>query len=305
MELKEWRTRSKSILLGKRVWGSVVLIGLAISALIIPWRNEITTDAVLEAKAYNAVYLNTAGRLSRLLVAPGQKVKRGQLIAHLKNPELSFRLYQTDNQIAAQKELKKSATLDVDFRRQSAVIAAELVRLETERAALQEKIYNMNVRAPIDGNVTEISPDLSLGQWLGIGQRITTVKGETGIKLTGFVNEEDVFRIHKSGACRFFLVDNFNESYPCRVVDVGHSAERVLDDALLASEYGGNISVSEVEGALVPDQAIYKISAIVEEQDLQISRQKIGMLKLDADRKSILERFWRWSVAVVIRESGL
>ena len=120
-----------------------------------------------------------------------------------------------------------------------------------------------------------------------------------------YVNEEDVFRIHKTGACRFFLLEKFNESYPCRLVDVGHSAERVLEDALLASEYGGNISVSEVEGILIPDQAIYKISAIVEEQDLQISRQKIGMLKLDADRKSILERFWRWSVAVVIRESGL
>ena len=305
MELKEWQARSKSILLGKRIWATLLFLGLTVSVLVIPWRNTIVTDAVIEARLHNVVYLNTAGRLTGLLVAAGQKVVKGQLIARLKNPELSFRLHQTENLIARQKELKKSATLDAGFRQESAVIATELVRLETQRAALKEEINNLEVRAPIAGKITEFSPNLSLGQWLGVGQKLTAIKGGIGIKLTGYVNEEDVFRIHKAGACRLFLLGSYNTSYQCRVVDVGRSAERVLEAPVLASKFGGNISVSEVEGALVPDKAIYKVSAIVKKQEIHINRQQIGMLKLDADKNSILKRFWRWSVAVIIRESGL
>ena len=195
--------------------------------------------------------------------------------------------------------------MDTDFRKQSAVIAAKLIRLQTERAALLEKIDNLNIRTSIDGNVTEISPDISTGQWLGVGQKLTSVKGQFGIKLTGYVNEEDVFRVHKTGSCQFYRLGAFNAPYTCRIVNVGHSAERVLEDAILASKYGGNISTSVVGNELVPDQAIYKISAIVENHEIEVNREAIGMLKVDAERKSLIEKFWRWSAAVLIRESGL
>jgi len=305
MELKEWRHRYKTILLGKRVWGSFALFCIAISFLFIPWRNSITTHAVLESTSHHVIYLNTSGRLDSLLVSSGQKVKSGQLLAQLKNPELSFLLQQNNNKITAQKELRKSATMDTDFRKQSAVIAAKLIRLQTERAALLGKIDNLNIRTSIDGNITEISPDISTGQWLGVGQKLTSVKGQFGIKLTGYVNEEDVFRVHETGSCQFYWLGAFNAPYTCRIVNVGHSAERVLEDAILASKYGGNISTSVVGNELIPDQAIYKISAIVENHEIEVNREAIGMLKVDADRKSLIERFWRWSAAVLIRESGL
>ena len=305
MELKQWRNRYKTILLGRRVWGSIALFCIAISFLFIPWRNSITTHAVLEATSHNVIYLNTSGRLDSLLVSSGQKVKSGQLLGQLKNPELSFLLQQNNNKITAQKELRKSATMDTGFRTQSAVIAAKLIRLQTERAALLEKIDNLNIRTSIDGNVTEISPDISTGQWLGVGQKLTSVKGQFGIKLTGYVNEEDVFRVHKTGSCQFYRLGAFNAPYTCRIVNIGHSAERVLEDAILASKYGGNISTSVVGNELVPDQAIYKISAIVENHEIEVNREAIGMLKVDAERKSLIEKFWRWSAAVLIRESGL
>ena len=74
---------------------------------------------------------------------------------------------------------------------------------------------------------------------------------------------------------------------------------------MLASKYGGNISASLVGNKLVPDNAIYKIDAIVEGKNVLIGRQAIGILKVDADKISLMERFWRWFAAVLIRESGL
>ena len=86
---------------------------------------------------------------------------------------------------------------------------------------------------------------------------------------------------------------------------MGQAAERVLEDAILASKYGGNISASIIGDKLVPDQAIYKIDAVVQGDEFLIDREAIGMLRIDADKKSLMERFWRWTAAVLIRESGL
>jgi putative peptide zinc metalloprotease protein len=305
MELKEWHARGKFILVNKRIWIWIMFFGLVLTALFLPWRNSVTTDAVLKAKTYSIVYLKTAGRLENLMFSPGQEVKRGQLLARLTNPKLTFQLKQTENQIYAKKELQKLASLDADFRKQRVIIASELVRLRTERRALQEQLIDLNVKTPIDGNITDISPDITLGQWLGVGQKLAFVKGTSGSKITGYLNEEDIFRIHKSGACRFFILGSYRDPYTCRIVNVGNSAERILEDAMLASKYGGNISASLVGNKLVPDNAIYKIDAIVEGKNVLIGRQAIGILKVDADKISLMERFWRWFAAVLIRESGL
>ena len=305
IELAEWRVRRKTILARKRVWISLVLLVCATLVLFIPWRASITTNAVFEAEAYSVVYLNAGGQLDSLLVVSGQEVERGELLARLKNPDLSFRLQQIDNQIAVQRELRKSAALDLVFRQQNAVIAAELVRLETERAALQERFNDLNVHAPIGGKITEVTPELSPGQWVGVGQRLLAIKGKKGIKITAYVKEEDVFRVHETGFCRFYLPVTLEGPFACRVLDVGRSAEQVLKDEMLASAYNGDIPASFVENTLVPDHAIYKISAIVDKQLPQINRQTLGMLQVDADRKSVIERFWRWSVAVLVRESGM
>ena len=194
--------------------------------------------------------------------------------------------------------------MDPEFRQQSRIIAANLVRLRTEQAALEKESERLTLRAPIDGEITDVSLDLSIGQWFGTGQRIVAIKKTSGIKVTGYVEEEDIFRVHKTGSCRFFSPGASFNSLPCNVSVVGKSAEISLEMPMLATSRGGNISASIVGTTLVPDQAIYKITAIINELDLPINRQTMGMLKLDADRKSLVERFWRWAVAVLIRESG-
>ena len=305
MELKEWRSRGKIILMGKRIWIWVVFFGLALLSLFLPWRDSITTHAVLKAKSYHIVYLNTPGRLDSLMISQGQKVKRGELLARLTNPELSLRKNQIENKIAYQQELRKAASLDPTLRRQSAVISADLVRLKTKRVAINEQINNLNLVTPIDGYITEISPEITIRQWLGVGQKLTFIKGTSGVKITGYVNEEDIFRIHKTGGCQFFIIGANRAPYNCKLVNVGRAAERVLEDAILASKNGGNISASIVGDKLVPDQAIYKIDAVVKGDDVLIDREAIGMIMIEADKKSLMERFWRWSAAVLIRESGL
>ena len=74
---------------------------------------------------------------------------------------------------------------------------------------------------------------------------------------------------------------------------------------MLASMFGGDISAKHVDDYLVPNTAVYKITARINEQNFNITRKALGILKLEADKKNIIERFWHWALGVIIRESGM
>ena len=104
---------------------------------------------------------------------------------------------------------------------------------------------------------------------------------------------------------KFFKTTYCFNNLECKIISLDHSAEGILENQMLASEFGGNISTRNVNGNLVPNSAIYKITAQLSAKDFPIKQQALGILRLEADRKNIIERFWRWAISVVIRESGM
>ena len=101
------------------------------------------------------------------------------------------------------------------------------------------------------------------------------------------------------------LLNQYDQYYACEIVNVAHSAESILEDQMLASIFGGNISAEYVNDYLIPKTAIYKITAKIVTEKFQLKREALGILKLEADRKNLVERFWRWALGVLIRESGM
>ena len=203
-----------------------------------------------------------------------------------------------------QKELRKLAAVDADLKQKTSIIAAKLVRLETERTVIKNKINSLNIFSPISGNVTDMADGLADMQWIGDGQRLLAIKGSSSFIITSYISEEDIGRIHKDGLCQFSLLNKF-QSINCKIENIAQSAESILEDEMLASMFGGDISAKHVDDYLVPNTAVYKITARINEQNFNITRKALGILKLEADKKNIIERFWHWALGVIIRESGM
>ena len=284
------------------VFGGLIL---CFGALVYPWRTTIETRIMVEARPFSEIYVKTGGRLDSILVSKGDQVEKGQLIAKLSNPENLFRFNQLSHQIAVQKELTKLATLDADLRQQNSTIAAKLVQLETEQLALLEKINNADIYSPISGKITGLLQGTYPRQWLGQGQKLAAIKGSQGFKMTGYVSESDISRIHMGGACSFWLLKKYYQKHGCRLISISESAEQVLQHKMLGSPFGGNIPAKLVQGDLLPGQAIYKIIGHFDSEDIQLNHEALGTMKLEADKKSVIERFWHWFLAVLIRETGM
>ena len=78
-----------------------------------------------------------------------------------------------------------------------------------------------------------------------------------------------------------------------------------MQDQVFASKFGGNISTRNINSQMVPDKAIYKVTAKLLGKNVYINQEALGILRLEADSKNVIERFWRWGLGVIIRESGM
>ena len=212
-------------------------------------------------------------------------------------------------QEVSKRELKKEilnlAAFDDVTWKNNAVIASELANLQTQRRALREKIRNLNIYAPIDGISTDISRDLLIGQWLNNGQRLFAIRGVSGFKVIAYINEEDVSRVELRGSCNFTLVQYELKKYPCKLVEIGSSSVDRIDEKTLATVYGGSVSASYEKEVLIPDQAVYKLVANIENTTLKLNHKTKGMIEIEAVRRNLINRFWYWFVAVIIREGGM
>jgi putative peptide zinc metalloprotease protein len=305
LELREWRMRKNIIFLKKRFWLVLVFLFLIVISLFVPWRGTITLEAVIEAKPYSVIFAKTEGRLERFIPTDGALVAKGQLIVKLKNPNLDSQLRQLVNKIEVKKKILQLSAFDELSWKRNAIILAELVQLKTERSALTQKIDSLNIYAPTSGVYTEILSGVFVGQWLRLGQRLFSIKGNQGFKVTAYLNEEDVMSIEEGGLCHLKLPYLNNQNYLCSLRKIGSSSEGLIEEKMLATLYGGSILANSVEGGLAPSQAVYKLMADVQNKELVVPHKAKGLIEIETKKRNMINRFWLWFVSIIIREGGM
>ena len=306
LEIREWRLRKNLIFAKTRIWLIFLILLLTTISLFIPWRGSIVLDAVIQVNPYKVIYTKTGGRLEKVILTEGVSVQEGQLIVRFRNPNLEFKLLHLINKIKVQKEILQLSAFDKLSWKRNAIIAAELAYLETEKKALDKKISSLNIYAPISGVSSDISRDLLVGQWLSGGQRLFAILGTGGgFKVTAYLNEEDVSRVEKGGSCFFMLQQRGFERYRCALRKIGSSSENRIEEKMLATLYGGNISANYMQESLIPSQAVYKLTADIKNVELKLQHKTKGKIEVDAVGRNIIDRFWHWFVAIIIREGGM
>lgn len=305
LEIREWKVLKNQIIAQKRSWLVCAILFLLLALLFIPWRQTIVLEAVINAEPYKKVFIKTGGRLEEFLTFEGALVKKGELLARFENPNLAFKLETVKNQINIYESLLQLSSFDKSWWKRNAVIAADLAKLESEKEALDEKIMSLNIYAPISGKVTQVIKGMFNGQWLGEGEGILSLKGQEGFSVTAYINEENVSRVKENGSCHFIFIKKSFKKYECALERIAPTSELNLKEKILTSPYGGSISATQIGSVVLPNQALYKLSAFINLTNIKLNYKTIGLIEIDAERRNIIERFWRWFLAIIIRESGL
>lgn len=148
-------------------WLMVGALAAALLALVLVRVPEYASGvAVVRAGGRVEVTATAGGTVSSLAVGPQTRVRKGQLLLTLYSAEEAANLRRLDREVESQLVQRLQAPSDPG-------IAQNLVALRAERELAQARLAERELRAPADGEVSDIR--VALGQLVQAGQPVLAI----------------------------------------------------------------------------------------------------------------------------------
>lgn len=303
-EMKEWWQRREQAQPARALLVGGALLGL-LAVLLVPWRSAVEVPAMLEASRVSALHAPLAARLKQLHASNGQTVRSGDLLLELESPDLDSRQLIVRNEIEIlQLQLRRQAGRSETVA-DSSILEQNLAEAVAEYRGLAAQRERLQLRAPHDGVVRDLSADLATGRWLAPQQPLLRVIAQQA-RLRGYLAEESLWRT-EVGAQGLFIAsaDPRLPSVPVQLTEVDVTGSTYLEQPALASDQGGPIAVRrDAQQRPEPVQGQYGVR-LVPQTELQAPRQpQAGVVVLQGKGESILGAVWRRVAALGVRESG-
>jgi len=303
-ELSVWAKRRRESSPRVRITAAVVLILLA--ALIVPLPYTVRIPAVLTAAEQAPAFAPQAARVDKVHVQTGQTVHAGQVLLTLTAPQIEQELLaSSDRSALLQARLGRRSADNRDLS-ESLVLAREL-RLETDRSdgLLREKA-RLVVRAPLDGVVVELAPDLHAGRWVDAKTRLALVATPGALEARGYVDGDDLRRIADGDTGRFVDERHLQAGRDATVERIGAAASNHLDNWLVASVFGGSVASRMQDRKARAEHAMFEVSARVATPSGQAlpPTEIRGELQVRGAPQSLAMRMFRQAASVLVREGA-
>ncbi|HBE67076.1 MAG TPA: hypothetical protein DDW52_02905 [Planctomycetaceae bacterium] len=222
----------------------VVLVVIGLCCL--PWPHAIRCSAVVEPASRRFVNVPFDSRLKSVMVAPGDTVERGQLLARLDGSQLR-------NEVAAlnaehqQAQQRYRAALYQRDAAKCEVERLEVQRLENEIQRVERNRSQLEIRAPISGVVAKGDLEGIQGAALTVGQELYEIAPLDVMVIEVEVPESEVLFAQENQHVAFYLdaIDRRIESTITRV----HPRNELRDTA---SVFVADVVTDNRDGAMRP-----------------------------------------------------
>ncbi|MFO0817276.1 MAG: efflux RND transporter periplasmic adaptor subunit [Pirellulales bacterium] len=167
---------------------SVALIGLL---GFTPWPGVLSAPGVVEYSPPTVLRARSAGFVRDVLVADGQRVEEGELIAVLESDELMRELADLDLQIRQSELRARRLEQKHDYAGQQAEIE-QREALELQRAEKQAQVANLQIHAPRAGQIVRRGFDSLVGTYLEEGDEVATMGDESLKEVRISLSQDDL-----------------------------------------------------------------------------------------------------------------
>lgn len=258
-EFKVWVARRREA--GRRARGTALVLLALFVALLLPWPYTVRIPAVLTAARQAPVFAPRAARLKAVHVRAGDPVRAGEALMTLVAPELAWQLGSAHERRGLLAERLARRGADLRDLAESTVLAREL-RLEDDRIeGLARERDRLVLRAPLDGVVAELAPELVPGRWLDDRTRLALVASPGALEARGYVDAQELQRIAEGDEGRFVDELRAQPARALRIARIAPAASEQIENRLLASTRGGPVAAREEGGRTVPESAVFEVTA--------------------------------------------
>lgn len=243
-----------------RAWRRpLLLLGLLLLALLLPWPQRQTSSGLLKPTQVMALYAPAGARLQSLPWAEGAPVAAGQLLLELDSPELQLRQQKAKARLERLRWQASLAGVDQEQRRNLGVLQQEEDTARAELANLQAELAQYRPQAPFKGVLRDINPELQPGTWVARRERLALLVNPQAWQVETWLDEEAVRRIAVGNPGRFRADGLEGPPIALQVLAIDRDATRQLPGAELSLAQGGSIATRDQQGQHIPEHAVYRV----------------------------------------------
>ncbi len=322
-ELLVWHQNREKLSWNRHTKISLVLFSGFLLFFFLPLQETVSLQATM---SYVHVFLISpeSGKLENKLPEPGTAVKKGEVIAKIVSPDLDASLLLVD--LGYQRKISelRNSKISADYFNQKNIILSEI----SKDQANYQKLYSMHERlilkAPFDGIVYEVSPDLTPGTFVMKNEWIADLIQPENVKVEAYVNESDINLI-KEGLSGFFYphsisdakipvtvthVDTLNTTalncqYSVAIKQDKKKSVAIDTPCYHANELGGGIPayLNEDGTSYVPVESVYFI-LLKPNKNVKLNHIERGVVVLKTHFRSYAGKIIYWLKKSVIEQSG-
>ncbi|MDT7838373.1 efflux RND transporter periplasmic adaptor subunit [Aquabacterium sp. OR-4] len=181
---------------GDLAWkaGALALLLGLLALVLVPVDDRVTANMVIEGRTRQLVTMPYEGFIREVMVRPGDRVQRQQLLLRLDDRELQLEAAKLrgDRDQAAGKLRQAMAERDAPA---VALSGAELQGAEGQLALVEAKLARASLVAPLDGLVVSGDWVQQIGAPLELGKEVFEIASADGYRVVLHIPEHDIARV--------------------------------------------------------------------------------------------------------------
>ena len=223
-------------------------VAAALGVALVPLPSSTRVEGVVRAPPGAALHAAADGFVQRLPLAPGARVRAGEVVLELAAPELAARRARLAAELAVLDTRRRALLGRAPV--EAARLDAERARARGEAAALERDLAALAVRAPLDGRFAPSAARLARGRGVSRGEVLGHVVADGGLEVEAVVGQRAVGRLREGvRAVRLRLAERVGEVLESALIGQTPAGDRRLPSAALAFDGTRGIAVASADGA--------------------------------------------------------
>jgi putative peptide zinc metalloprotease protein len=249
---------------------------------------KVVSPCSVEPMDYAVVRTEGAGFLEKLLCDQGDRVKRNQVLALLKNQELMTQYEKLRISHAGLLQTKRKAlglSKHVDYDQ----VEFEIGKIEKEIEKLKEKIEKLTVLALKDGIILTSNLKERIGDFLGEGEVFCEMGFLEGAQVRVIISEEDFSEIKEGLQVELKAYAYAEKIFQGEVMDISPVRVENLENLALSSKFGGTLPTEKLSKAgEMPKLPFFQVTMRIDNPGHLLKPGMTGISKIYCERKSLI-----------------
>lgn len=182
----------------------------------------------------------------------------------------------------------------------------QIVRQAAEQARVRTAMSFLEIPAPFDGVLVDVSPDLHRGDTVCHHEKVGTLISRDHASIEAYIGEQDTDRFKVGARATFYPATSFSAPVRAHVVAISAASLPELGSPEVASVYGGHVQAHKTQDEhLQPDHATYRVSLLPDSAPPGPTQRVPGTVSIQSRPLSTLVRIYRKTMALFMGEAGL